>query len=215
MTTVTIAQVMQRRPCFQYAESRVADLFAGRETLSALDVIALDIPAADRLWACLHEDLVDERTLRLFACDCAERALIRERDAGREPDARNFEAIAVSRRYAAGDATGSEMAAAWDSAWDAAWDASRAAAWDSAWDAAWDASRAAARAAAWDAARAASRSAARAAARAAAWDAARAAAWDASRAAARAAAWDAARAAARDAEAEWQVEHLRSMLGTP
>jgi hypothetical protein len=66
------------------------------------------------------------RELRLFACDCAERALIRERDAGREPDPRSWAAIEVSRRYADGQATDDELAAARDAAWAAARDAERA-----------------------------------------------------------------------------------------
>ena len=41
----------------------------------------------------------------LFACDCAERALKRERKAGREPDERSWKAIIVVRRYAIGEAT--------------------------------------------------------------------------------------------------------------
>jgi hypothetical protein len=65
----------------------------------------------------------------------------------------------VVERYANGQATDDELAAARAAARDAAWDAARDAAW----------------AAAWDAARAAARDAARDAARAAAW----AAAWDA------------------------------------
>ncbi len=106
--------------------------------------------------------MIDAETiLREWACDCAERALTREREAGRETDPRSWEAIAVARRYNKGEATKEELAAAWDAAWDAAWAA------------AGDAARAAAR----DAARAAARDAARAAAR----DAARAAAWDAAR----------------------------------
>jgi hypothetical protein len=110
------------------------------------------------------------KQLRVFACDCAERALTRERAAGREPDRRSWEAVVVARRHLAGEATDAEL------------DAARAAARDAARDAAWDAARAAARDAAWDAARAA--------AWAAAWDAARAAAW--------AAAWAAARDDERD-----------------
>ena len=63
-----------------------------------------------------------ERTARLFACDCAERVLPSDAD----PHSRD--AIAVSRRYAEGDATDAELAAAWAAAWAAASDAARAAA---------------------------------------------------------------------------------------
>ena len=93
------------------------------------------------------------RVLRLFACDCAERALLRERKAGREPDERSWEALRVAYLYAEGAATRGELAAAGDAAWDAARDAARDAAWDAAWDAAGTAAGTAAGAAAWDAER--------------------------------------------------------------
>ena len=110
-------------------------------------------------------------TLHEFACQVAEEALLREREAGREPDVRCWTAIETKRRWLRGEASNSELQAAWDAAWGgasaasvaaraaahaAAWDAARAAAWASAWAAAWDAAWDAARAAwdaAWDAAR--------------------------------------------------------------
>ncbi len=121
------------------------------------------------------------KTLHEFACWCAEQALLREREAGREPDKRSWTAIGVKRRWLKGEATDEELHAASAAAWAAAWaaardavsaarDAASAAAWAAARDAAW----AAARDAAWDAARDAARDAAWAAARDAAW----AAAWD-------------------------------------
>lgn len=64
-----------------------------------------------------------ESLLREWACDCAERALNRKREAGREPDPRSWEALAVARRFAKGEATSEELAAASAAAWDAAWDA--------------------------------------------------------------------------------------------
>ena len=92
----------------------------------------------------------NERSARLFACDCAEDALQYA-----APDARETLecAIYVARCYADGEATLKELAAARAAARDAARDAAWAAARDAAWDAAWDAARDAARAAAWAAAR--------------------------------------------------------------
>src|SRR3990167_6275500 len=52
------------------------------------------------------------RTQRLFAADCAERALERERAAGREPHPDSWRSIAVARRYANSKATPQELAAA-------------------------------------------------------------------------------------------------------
>ena len=137
-----------------------------------------------------------ETSARLFAADCAERALLRERAAGREPDARSWAAIDAARAYARGEIT--------DAARDAAWAAASAAAWATAWATASDAAWAAVRAAASDAASDAAWAAAWAAVRAAASDAA----WAAARAAARDAAW-----AARAAERAWQLDHLLAMLG--
>ena len=146
----------------------------------------------------------NERTARLFACDCAEHvvALFEKKF---PTDQRPSKAIKVSRLFADGKATKEELAAAGDAAGAAAWDAARAAGWDAARAAA----GAAARAAAWDAAGDA--------AGAAAWDAAWAAAWDAAGDAAgdaaRDAAGDAAGDAAREAERKWQTELLKQVLG--
>ena len=106
----------------------------------------------------------NDRTTRLFAVECAERVLpLFERD--RPGDSRPREALAVARRFADGQATREELAAAGaaagaaarDAAWTAAGAAAGTAAWaaasDAAWDAAWDAARAAASDTAWAAER--------------------------------------------------------------
>ena len=111
----------------------------------------------------------NDRTARLFACDCADRALALID----KPDPRSIESVRVARLYAIGEATKEQLAAAWAAAWDAYGTAARTAARAAAWTAA--------RAAAWTAARAD------------AWDAARLAAWNAARTAAWDAAWDAER----------------------
>jgi len=129
----------------------------------------------------------DERVARLFACDCAERVLPLF-EAEYPEDDRPRRAIETARRYAVGDATCEELAAAGAAAWAAPWAAARDAAGDTAWDAAGDA----AWAAAW--------AAAGGAAWAAAWAAARDTVW--------AAVWAAARAAARVAEQGWQTVRL-------
>ena len=147
----------------------------------------------------------NERTARLFAADCAEHVLpiFEKKHPG---DSRARDAIAVARRFANGEATSDELAAARA----AARDAVRAAARDAARAAGRDAGWAAARDAAWAAARAAGRDAGWATAWAAAWDAA----WDAAAgdaawdAAAGDAAWAAARDAAWDAAWAWQTGRL-------
>ena len=151
----------------------------------------------------------NDRTLRLFAVWCARNTPM---SGGRKTgdmltDPRSLAALEVAERYANGNATDDELAAAGDAAWAAAWaaalDASRAAAGDAAWAAALDASRAAAGAAAGAAAWAASR--------AAAGDAA----GDAAGAASRAAAGDAAGAAALDAAWDAQADQLRKIMPNP
>ncbi|MCL4651600.1 hypothetical protein L0Z19_09225 [Burkholderia multivorans] len=153
----------------------------------------------DALWSlrCVSDA---DRDIRLFAVWCARQVehLMQ--------DQRSKDALDVAERFANGEATEEERAAARAAA-QAARDAARAAAQaarDAARDAAW-----AARAAAW-----AAGDAARDAAWDAAWDAARDAAWAAAQAArdaARAATWDAAWDAARDAQAE-MFKHM--CLGT-
>jgi hypothetical protein len=126
----------------------------------------------------------DAVTARLFAVECAADVL------HLNADPRVADCLEAAYRFAFGDATDAERAAAWDAAGDAAGDAAVAAR-----DAA---------VAAWDAARdAAARNAAGAAA-VAAW----AAAW-----AAWAAARDSARAAARDAARARQTARLLWWLG--
>ncbi len=70
-----------------------------------------------------------DRSARLFAADCAERALARERAAEREPDARSWAAIQAARDFAEGRISAAAEAAARAAAWAAAEAAAEAAAW--------------------------------------------------------------------------------------
>ena len=108
---------------------------------TALDMLREErVPAQDRLWVVLREDVLDARTLRLFAVWCARRALSRVAN----PDPRSLAAVETAERFANGLATDDELDDAWYAAWDAcARDACARAAW-SAWSAAWHADRAAA-----------------------------------------------------------------------
>lgn len=118
--------------------------------LQILDINGLD----DALWALRACDDA-EKFSRLLACDYAEHVL-HILEAKYPDDYRPRKAIEVARRYARGEATEEELAAAraaaWDAAWDAAdaawaaaWAAARAAAWDAAWAAVWDTARGAER----------------------------------------------------------------------
>ena len=167
----------------------------------------------DALW-CLravpeHQQERRDRLARLYACDCVERVLPMF-EAKHPGEKRPRHAIETTRRFASGEASADELAAARDAA-EAAWAAAYAA-WAAA--EAWAAARAATYAA-W---------AARDAAGDAAWNAAGDAAW-AARDAAWAAAWIAAgdaayaawaardaRDAAGDAERDWQAAHFKKMF---
>ncbi len=131
----------------------------------------------------------NNKTLRIFAADCAERVLPIWQKKYPNDD-RPFKAIQAARAFAKGKISFGEMVTARAAAGDAAGDAG-----DAAGDAARDAARAAARDAAGDAA----------------WDAGDAAG-DAARAAARDAAGDAAWDAAWDAERKWQLKKLKEYL---
>jgi hypothetical protein len=148
MNRITVDQAMSWKPCSRYPYSRIKKLFAGRKSLSAVDILKLEIPAEDRLWAVLREELIPAPVLHEFACWCAEQALMREREAGREPDPRCWAAVETKRRWLRGETTSEELAAARAAARAAAGEAAWATAWAAAWEAAWEAAREAAREAA-------------------------------------------------------------------
>lgn len=123
MKLITLEYVRDdRRAC--YSADRLAALYdrphTPLEVLTRNDGPWADVPAKDRLWTVLHAGVLPDKTLRLFACDCAERALTREHDAGREPDPRSWAAVEVARKYAVGQATTEDLAAAHAAAYYAA-----------------------------------------------------------------------------------------------
>ena len=121
-------------PCYDPQE-RYGD-FSG----TIIDILKDErIPAKDRIWAATRRGILDDRTLRLFACKCLREVwhLL--------TDERSRKAVEVAELYAVGEATDEELAAAWDAARDAAMAAARDAAMAAAWDAARDAAMAAAR----------------------------------------------------------------------
>jgi hypothetical protein len=94
-----------------YTNARIATLVPAKG-LTPLEIAALDIPATDRLWVLLREEIIPARELRLLVCDWAEAACA----AAGWNDQRSLEAIAVARRFACGEATEAELAAAWSAA---------------------------------------------------------------------------------------------------
>ena len=75
------------------------------------------------IWIATREGVLSDRDLRLFACWSVRQVW------DQLTDDRSRNAVAVAERYARGEATDSELAAASAAAWDAAWDATRAAAY--------------------------------------------------------------------------------------
>ena len=143
-------------------------LHGSRKALDALYYAPGPVACKDEIWGDIIEDndklcgryrkclaMIDATTvLHEFACLCAERALTREREMGREPDPRSWAAIEAKRKWLRGEIDDAKLAAArdaaraaardaaWAAAEDAAWAAARATAWDAARDAAWDAQNA-------------------------------------------------------------------------
>ena len=95
--------------CPEYTADRLAALYPVPRTpieiLTLTDGPWAEVPAAYRLWTVFHEGVLSARVLRLSACDSADRALTRERDAGREPHPDLWAAVTVARAFALGKAT--------------------------------------------------------------------------------------------------------------
>ena len=189
MKTFTIQDIRSWSPCYDPSRYLPEDWLG-----TAVDLLKIEaIPLHDRFWVVLRTYCIDNKTLRLFAANCARRALARVPN----PDPRSLVAIEVAERFADGLATEKKLVTAHAAA-DAAADYAAAYA---------AAARAAADYAAADAARAAARAAARGAY---AYADAAAYAADAAHAAARGA--YAARADAA-AERQEQVKQLLLLLG--
>ncbi len=154
MKTFTINTIRSWTPCYDPNQC-LPEGWSG----TVLDLLSLeDVPAEYRVWVALREELLDKKTLRLFAVWCGRAAL----KTIENPDSRLIAACAVAERFAHGKATATELSVAWDDAsdagqefggWDAALDAARDAAWDDTRDAAWGASWASAWAVASDSGR--------------------------------------------------------------
>ena len=190
MKTWTVEEMVAERPCPEYTRERMAELWAGREALSLLDILDLPISTEHRVWV----------TCRPDAITAAQRAAWLDLMVTRAVTAHALHCgIPAVEMWARGWFDGSDRTEA--SACAATWAAAEAAETGAA-------RAAAAAAAAWTAADAAAWTAARAAAGAA--DAAAEAAAGAAWVAAGAAAW----AAAEMAEREQQIDDLRQILSS-
>lgn len=109
MKIFTRSDVLSWRPC--HGEAKTLQIMEGLpEQMNALDVLRHEAAKpADRLWCVLRSEVLDDRTLRLFAAWCGRGALDAERTAGREPDPRSWAAVETAERYALGKATEDEL----------------------------------------------------------------------------------------------------------
>lgn len=117
-----ITRKILRQWCACYTDARIAALVP-EDGMTPMEIAALDIPAEDRLWVLLREEIIPARELRLLACDWAEDAC----EAAGWNDQRSLEAIAVARQFACGEAAVAELAAAAKAADEASWSAAEAA----------------------------------------------------------------------------------------
>jgi hypothetical protein len=73
MKTFTVDEVMAWRPCEEnYPRKRVSELWAGRDAVSIIDVLDMDIPDEDVVWFACRA--FDDRQRVIFVCKCAEDA---------------------------------------------------------------------------------------------------------------------------------------------
>jgi hypothetical protein len=127
MKRVTIDQVMSWEPCEDYTRKRVAKLFAGRKTVSATNVLGMDIPDEDKLWAVLRPELIPEPTLHEWACRVAHKCLTDREKEGHKIDRRSWAAIRAKRRWMKGEITDEQLDSADSAAYSAAYSADSAA----------------------------------------------------------------------------------------
>ena len=155
MNTYTMNDIRELKPCYDPTRYLPDDW-----TGTLLDILAVeDCPAEDRLWVVIG--LLDDNQRRLIACQFVRLTPLAGGGTVWDllTDERSRNAVEVAERFANGEATKDELAAAGHAAWYAAWSAAGYAAGYAAWYAAgyaaWSAAGYAASAAATDAASAA------------------------------------------------------------
>jgi len=136
MKTLTIANI----------NTIVAAYLPANWSGTALDMLRLEtMPTEFQLWVVLQPEILDEKTLRLFAVWCARSAQHLMKDP------RSIEAIDVAEKFANGNATGKELESARMEAWETMITVAGAQATLAAVEAAWSAVALAAHVAAWSA----------------------------------------------------------------
>lgn len=108
MKTITIDEVMKRRPC--YSRERILEITGGRDMLMVLEVCDLNAPPRDLLWVLLHYTVLSKRVLHSLMYDFAEHVLFARQAAGKTVDAPSWSAIKVKRAWIRSEATDRELA---------------------------------------------------------------------------------------------------------
>ncbi len=117
---LTVDAMLDFEPCADYTHRRLKELWGRKTYLTALDILALDIPVEDRIWAITETGIVAENLLQEFVCRCAERALRKEVAVGRKPPKASYTAIKTKRAWLAGNVTARDLDTVYDAAWRAA-----------------------------------------------------------------------------------------------
>ena len=122
MRRVTVDDIMAKKPCDEYPRERIEELWGGKEDLTLMEILDLDIPAEDRIWAVTR--FLPKEENGQFARWCSLRVV------------HLWDCPDVVKQYLE---TGDEELrdAAWYAAWNAADAAAHSAAWNAAWLAAW------------------------------------------------------------------------------
>ena len=75
--TLTVSDIVKLvGQCVDYTENRVIELWGGKESLTALEIAALDIPVEDRLWWILNPELIGDKLYEKIGYKCVDRAVI-------------------------------------------------------------------------------------------------------------------------------------------
>ena len=117
MSVMRTVKSTQFIPFFEpdYNEEDVKNLTGGKEEMTALEILDLDIRAGLRLWVVLREEFIDASILYEFICRCVgETFLLVD-----EPDKRSMAAITALRKFIRKEISETELSAARKAAIDA------------------------------------------------------------------------------------------------
>ncbi len=104
--SLTVSECMKCNPCERYPESRVVELWAGRDSLTPQQVAELDISPSDRLWCLLQCFDVSRGALWRWIASQFEAVFA----ATSEADPRLLAVVVAARDFASGKIASAELA---------------------------------------------------------------------------------------------------------